>query len=645
MVRFPFRAVDLTLALFLLMGSNAAFGGKKAPKLNETIDLPQTFEVDFQFAAKQRAQLGPQTEVPDDVAGRVGREVFDGLVKSQMISGFGLPYPWTFKINDSPVVNAFSLADGEVEAYTGLSRLIVTNRGLWASVLSHEIAHVARRHAVRKALFHEYVEDQVRYWQMRARLGDKGAVWAALAVRVAGNLAEKKLSRDLEHDADFQGMLLMARAGYHPDNTFAMHHLLRMNTPERSRVGTFLFSDHPRWESRDQRTERAYTEALAEYDRLWASPEASPGGVPPAVAFLGDVRGMENKEGGTGDLTLALSCRNIGNPVALVIHLTKGDGAPVQSAISDYRDSSGNVLIHERALCLDKDGAKPTIVHIPAAIVPSQDRRLKAQVEILGPGDELLERSKVFDVHFPKTDSKSTTVIAKVRVEPGLRETPSVEQADQYKVADAIAPVAIEPQRPKAAAPLAATHVEGTNAEAKAIPTESRTGHADSVVGAIPVAFRSELPKRENPSNSAGHESLGVLPSALDGSGRLANWRNSHAPTDAVTWWQASPPAEPTLKISVSRSGIFFSTEALDTESLPTNIRFTNNTQAALSISPAMSGNDPSDFIQTNDCGRILDAGTACSLSITFRPKASGTRTALIALDGAQKIALTGIGK
>jgi len=67
--RIRCRAVDFVLALFLLVASTAAFGGRKAAKLNETIDLPQTFEADFQFAAKQRAQLGQQKEVPDDVAG------------------------------------------------------------------------------------------------------------------------------------------------------------------------------------------------------------------------------------------------------------------------------------------------------------------------------------------------------------------------------------------------------------------------------------------------------------------------------------------------------------------------------------------------------------------------------------------------
>jgi hypothetical protein len=56
--------------LFLVAALNVASGGKKAPKLAETIDLPPTLDVDFQFAAKRRVELGAQTEVPNDIAGR-----------------------------------------------------------------------------------------------------------------------------------------------------------------------------------------------------------------------------------------------------------------------------------------------------------------------------------------------------------------------------------------------------------------------------------------------------------------------------------------------------------------------------------------------------------------------------------------------
>jgi hypothetical protein len=169
---------------------------------------------------------------------------------------------------------------------------------------------------------------------------------------------------------------------------------------------------------------------------------------------------------------------------------------------------------------VDKDGARLTVVHIPTAIIPTQDYKLKAQVEVLGPSEEILERSKVYDIHFPKTGRKTTTTVARVRVEPELRDTPGVEQADQYKVADAVAPVAIQPQRPSAAAPLAATCVEQPNAEAaRAVPSTIRAEHSDEEVNAAAVAIRADRSRRDNPSNTRTHESLSVLPSALDGSG------------------------------------------------------------------------------------------------------------------------------
>lgn len=115
---------------------------------------------------------------------------------------------------------------------------------------------------------------------MRAAAGDKSANWS-----ISAPIAEKKLSRELEHDADITGMLLMARAGYHPDNEFAVHHLLKAESGEQSKVAVF-FSTHPRWETRDQRDDKTYLNALAEFNRLWPDASSSPGGTPPAVAFL-----------------------------------------------------------------------------------------------------------------------------------------------------------------------------------------------------------------------------------------------------------------------------------------------------------------------------------------------------------------------
>lgn len=631
-----FHRASLVLLLSLLTISSAAVGKRNKPKLAENIDLPPTFDIDFKLAALQRGQISSQvSQVPDDVAGRVGADVFQSLVKTQMISGFGLPYAWTFKLYNAPVVNAYSISDGEIVVYTGISQILGSNRGLWAAVLAHEMAHVARRHAVRKYLFHEYIQQQARYWQSRAQLGDKYAGWTALAVRVAGNLAEKKLSRDLESDADKQGMLLMVRAGYHPDYVFAMHHLLRINSGEQSKVGTFFFSDHPRWETRDQRTERAFADALAEYGQLWPDPDVSPGGPAPAVAFLGKVRGVENKAAGTGDLTLALTCRNLGRPLDLVIHLTKGNGAAIPTTILDYSDSTGNLAIREYASCSDTDNAAPTIVHIPAAVIPEHDRKLKAQVDLLGPAGEVLEHSTIVDVHFPKINNKSGATVAKVWVEPRLSEIQGTAQTGQYESAKALVPNVLPDK-----------HSEVVTA---ALPATVRADKPTVDVAATVAPIDAPLSKVTTTvaSTSPSSERLGVLPFAVDDSGRLSHWGNSLAPLGSGTWWQIASSVESALKISLSRAAVFFPTQLRDTVSPATIIVITNEGSSALTLpNIAVVGTDASDFPETNDCGHSIDPRATCTVSVFFKPTDNGTRTAALTFKGAsQKIELSGIGK
>lgn len=208
--------------------------------------------------------------------------------------------------------------------------------------------------------------------------------------------------------------------------------------------------------------------------------------------------------------------------------------------------------------------------------------------------------------------------------------------------------VAIQAQRPSTAAPLAATRVEQPNLEATAVPVAIRAERPAARIDMAPAASRAALANGNSPFNAYTRESLGVRPSALDGCGMPSHWRNSLAPTGvATTWWHVSPAAEPTPTISVSRSDVFFPVEPVEKESLPANVLITNTTSAVVTISALrISGNDPSDFTQTGNCGLTLNAGTTCTLSLIFRPTGNGTRTGLLSMEGAtQKITLTGIGK
>jgi hypothetical protein len=88
----------------------------------------------------------------------------------------------------------------------------------------------------------------------------------------------------------------------------------------------------------------------------------------------------------------------------------------------------------------------------------------------------------------------------------------------------------------------------------------------------------------------------------------------------------------------------------VETTTVAKTVTVTNEMKTALTIdSVAFSGTDAGDYAQTNTCGSSLAAAAKCTISVTFTPAATGTRTAsLIVTDSAstspQTVALTGTG-
>jgi hypothetical protein len=80
------RVQLLLLTLVLVVSSNVAVAGsRKTARFADSVDLPATFDLDFQLASQQRAEITTGvTTVPDDAAGQVGLDVFGTLVHTQM---------------------------------------------------------------------------------------------------------------------------------------------------------------------------------------------------------------------------------------------------------------------------------------------------------------------------------------------------------------------------------------------------------------------------------------------------------------------------------------------------------------------------------------------------------------------------------
>ena len=100
--------------------------------------------------------------------------------------------------------------------------------------------------------------------------------------------------------------------------------------------------------------------------------------------------------------------------------------------------------------------------------------------------------------------------------------------------------------------------------------------------------------------------------------------------------------------VNLSPTGLNFGNQKVGTTSAPMTVKLTNRGAGALFISSIVLSGNP-DFSLTNNCGSTLAPNKSCTLSVTFAPVTTGTRTATItindnALNSPQKVALTGTG-
>jgi hypothetical protein len=287
----------------------------------QTLDgpqIPSNFKIDLQTAARLRPQLMAQSIPPS------GRYATGGLVFERLLGQVPRPdvrkFAWELRIVDDNQLNAYSSPDGTIYVESGLARLAGPSAGLWAAILSHEIAHVVRRDWARRYLYQKSLESG---GAATIVLGDPSlpsASWTD-SQEVSKDLG--RFCRQMEVEADRDGLMLMARAGYHPDFVPALHHLLHAQSSGATMAS--LYAMHPCWEERDRELSRAYMAASIEFGHRWTEWYASPGGNPPVVVFAEapTVRKTGSKE---WEIRIPMRCDNLVGAVEVVLRADSGSG-------------------------------------------------------------------------------------------------------------------------------------------------------------------------------------------------------------------------------------------------------------------------------------------------------------------------------
>ncbi len=178
---------------------------------------------------------------------------------------------WEFVIFDDKQINAFAMAGGKVGVYSGLFKIATTDDEL-AAVIAHEIAHVTAKH-INQKLSQQMAVNTVGVVGAIG-MGAAGTPWltaAALerAYGLTAGVGVLAFDRKKEMEADFIGMMYMARAGYEPRAAITIMERLEAESAGRS-LPPAILSTHP---SHPERI-IAMMDALPKADKLRAEAQA-----------------------------------------------------------------------------------------------------------------------------------------------------------------------------------------------------------------------------------------------------------------------------------------------------------------------------------------------------------------------------------
>lgn len=378
-------SLAITLALFL---GGLAWAQYEQPLDEVTLGLTQ-----------RRAILSSYPKVEDPRLNAFAQYVFGSLLLTPTgAAAPALSYEVTVIDHGSP--NAFVTAGGKIYVTRSLAEILGNDTGAWAGVIGHELGHAIGRHLYMKYLRAFEFQRQVAYYRAQAAAGDESANWALLGIAIAGPLVNLKLSRDEEHEADRIGLMMMAQAGYHPDFAVTFQRRIRRLLGDQSKIAAF-FSDHPRWETREQRTMRAYEEALRLYQSRWPEPNESLGGSPPIIVVLGKPSTSQDKAERAALISVPISIRNAKDKRVLLVALFSKNGKVVTAALPGFRLKDGGLFAAEVLFPSSSEDSRSVTLKVPTAALSGKDRKLKASIVAFG-DDEVLDELRPITVSFPK---------------------------------------------------------------------------------------------------------------------------------------------------------------------------------------------------------------------------------------------------
>ncbi|MBL7662049.1 M48 family metallopeptidase [bacterium] len=235
----------------------------------QLVDMNREQEMALGFSSYQQIlqqeqiiESGPEVDTIREIGKRIAAVTED--------PGFD----WEYNLIQSDQVNAFCLPGGKVAVYTGILPVAENTDGL-AVIMGHEIAHAIARHGAERMAHQKLAQfGQLALGMSMSEMddGQKRAVMGAFGLGAQFGVL-LPFSRSHESEADYMGLMYVARACFNPEEAPKLWE--RMAAAQKSQKPAEFMSTHPSDETRIENFKKWMPEALAEREKYCSPAQGS----------------------------------------------------------------------------------------------------------------------------------------------------------------------------------------------------------------------------------------------------------------------------------------------------------------------------------------------------------------------------------
>jgi predicted Zn-dependent protease len=262
------KFLPLILLCVVLLGTCVTnpLTGKKTMALVSNRELfASAFQQYDQFLSETKVITGTDDAKMVERLGENIRIAAEKWLASEGKSSYLNDYKWEYHLVDSKEINAWCMPGGKIVVYTGILPLTQTEDGL-ATVMGHEVAHALLNHGQQRVS--AGVLQQIGAAGVAIASSNQSEESQALLLTVYGVgsslFGTLPFSRKHESEADHYGLILMAIAGYNPEESVPFWERMAAmgsGTPE-------FLSTHPSDTTRIRQLRESIPEAKSKAEKL-----------------------------------------------------------------------------------------------------------------------------------------------------------------------------------------------------------------------------------------------------------------------------------------------------------------------------------------------------------------------------------------